>query len=113
MGTSTNQPSPRRDPSWIAARKALGNSAFPLQRQSQEIWRAATSDPNVSLQSQISDRLFAEAAGLAASTKSGEAASASFESLLNRASVSTVFTELAKRALVRAAQSTEGSPRFA
>jgi hypothetical protein len=113
MGTSSNQSSPRRDPSWIAARIALANSAFPVDRQSKELWRAAAADVDADLQRRIGDSVFAQAATLAQSHLSSEGAVTAFQNVLDKASAASVFTEIGKRALARASQSTQGSIGFA
>jgi hypothetical protein len=113
MGTSSNQSSPLKDPSWMAARVALANPAFPADRQSQEIWRAATSDTDASLQQRIGDALFAKAAELARPKVSHESAVDTYLDLVDHSSVSSIFTEIGKRALLRAVQSSGGPTAFA
>jgi hypothetical protein len=113
MGTSSNQPSPSKDPSWMAARVALANPAFPLDRQSQEMWRAAVSDTDASLQERIGDTLFAKASELARTKAGDDATVDTYLDLVDRSSVSSIYTEIGKRALLRAVHSSGGSPAFA
>lgn len=113
MGTSTNQPSARRDPSWMAARAALGSTTLPLERQSQEIWRAAISDPTVDLQGRLSSAAVSEALELAGSSSDAPSAVRSYGDRLQQSADSSLFTEVARRALARAVLANEGGRGFA
>jgi hypothetical protein len=113
MGTSSNQPSPARDPSWIAARKVLGNPQFSPERQSQEIWRAATSDAGAQLRSNLGASIFATGAAIAANSRSVSEALNTFNQKLAAAKVSTIYTEIGARALARAVKRGAGTPGFA
>lgn len=113
MGTSSNQPSPARDPSWIAARKILANARFSVERQSQELWRAAASDPDVQLGRTLGDPIFAAGASIAATSKSVSQAIESFSQELVTSKASSIFTEIGTRALARAVHRGTGMPGFA
>jgi hypothetical protein len=113
MGTSTNQPSPRRDPSWMAARAALGSTVLPLERQSQEIWRAAISDPIADLQNSLSSSAVSAAVGIANASPDPQSAIRAFGERLLKNAEASLFTEIARRALTRALLANKGGQGFA
>jgi hypothetical protein len=52
MGTSVNQASPRTR-NWEAAQSTYKSDAFPVERVLQEVWRAATNQPEGDLAAQL------------------------------------------------------------
>lgn len=113
MGTSTNQPSPARDPSWIALRKILANEHFAVSRQSQELWRAASADESVQLGRSLASPIFAEAASIAGTSSSVADALQSFRNTLATAQSASLLAEIGARALVRAIRGGTGTKGFA
>jgi len=111
MGTSRNDPSPRTPP-WKPIREVLGNPKVSLEIQSHEIWRAASSDREGRLITDLSNSCLSKGAEIAASAESPLQASKAFDSVVNELGGS-FFTDIAKRALVRAVIGKQGAIGFA
>jgi hypothetical protein len=112
MGTSVNQGSPST-PSWVVARSVLGHTQAPAERQSQEIWRAASADVDAKLTSQLGSAALAFAAAIAGSSTDPLGARNSFDAYVAKEGSASVVSELARRALVRAVAGKDGSLGFA
>jgi hypothetical protein len=112
MGTSTNQSSPNI-PTWRLATAILGRLEWPAERQSREIWRAATSDREGRLYGDLGDPLLVEACRIAESGPDPISASQYFHQRLNENHAAGLALEMAQRALVRAAATRSGASGFA
>lgn len=100
MGTSSNQRSPDT-PSWRLARALIGSTAAPAQKQSIEMWRAATTDETADVIGYLcGGRTFAAAKLTETSSNPREAAEAFFN--IMKTSGSAPFLDAsASRALLR------------
>ena len=112
MGTSTNQPSPNI-PTWRLATAILGRPEWTAERQSREIWRAATSDREGRLYGELANPLLVEACRIAEGGQDPISASQYFHERLNENHAAGLALEMAKRALVRAAATGSGASGFA
>jgi len=112
MGTSVNQRS-SASPSWAAARAVLGNVQAPIERQSEEIWRAAAADTDANLIPRLGGAEFAYAAQLAETSSGPLGAREAYDTYLAKAGVLSVVAEFARRALVRAVADHAGSLGYA
>lgn len=113
MGTSTNQGSPKRDPSWAAARAALGAGTLPAARQSQELWRAASTDKTADIASWLSSQALAVGTRFARTASDPLAAVRDYNEFISQRSATSVFTEIGRRALSRAVQKNGGAEGYA
>lgn len=111
MGTSTNQASPRT-PSWGLVQAILGDPQVLVERQSQEIWRAAATDREGRLVADLGSSLLAVACGIASERTDPATAVGNFELFLLRERGFGLALDIAKRALARAAASGSGAPGF-
>ena len=91
----------------------LGRRDVPVDRQSQEIWRAAGADREGRLSDELGSELFAAAGVAAESTRSPTEAVARFEEQLASERAASVILDLGKRALARAAAAGGGASGFA
>jgi hypothetical protein len=112
MGTSTNQPSPNI-PTWRLANAVLGRPDWTAERQSREIWRAATSDREGQLYRDLANPLLVEACRIAEGGQDPIRAGQYFHQRLNEDHAAGLALEMAKRALVRAAATQSGATGFA
>jgi hypothetical protein len=110
MGTSRNDPSPRTPP-WKPIREFLGNPKVSLEIQSREIWKAALSDRDGRLIEDLTIASLAKSAEIAEKVQSPIQASKSFDHIVNELGGS-FFTDIAKRALLRAVVTGQGANGF-
>jgi hypothetical protein len=111
VGTSISQRSPNT-PSWRAV-QATYRAAVPVDRVTQEVWRAASHDVAAGWQQLLASPAVFQCYVLAASADNGPAAVARASRALSQSSVSTVGTELAKRAVALSAGHPDPQERFA
>lgn len=112
MGTSRNDASPST-PAWRVTNAVLGNTAVEADRQSLEVWRAASSDPSVALEDSLAHPVIAEACKIAGTASSIPAALSSFEQVLARTRAASLQIDLAQRAMVRSVAGGPDTGRFA
>ena len=105
MGTSSNQPSPKT-PSWGLANAVLGQPSASMERQHQELWRAAIGDQGDALLDALGSPLLANACVLSTKSSSPSEAIGGFEQSLLDSHNAGLMLDLGKRALA-----TRGSPR--
>jgi hypothetical protein len=112
MGTSSNQGSPNT-PSWRLARAMLAVPGIDLDRQSQELWRAASGDRGDHLYQDLGDKVLAEACRIAGSSHTPGEALRSYTECLVGSGTAGLAQDLGRRALLRAVASNSGSHGFA
>jgi hypothetical protein len=111
MGTSTSDPSPDT-PSWRIARQLLGREAAPIARQSEEIWKAATTDRGGRLAGELASPVLAAAGAVAADVRSPIDAMRAFNRIATEQRASGLALEMGRRALVRAVTAGGGASAF-
>ena len=112
MGTSNNQSSPNT-PRWQLAQAVLGNPDWPVERQSEELWRSALTDRDGQLIEELADPLLASACGIAEERIPPASAVQSFNNTLSEQYTAGLMFDMAKRALARASATGSGSVGFA
>ena len=112
MGTSRNDPSPRTPP-WRVTNAVLGDPSVDAARQSLEVWRAATGDPEVALKDSLTHPAIAEACRIAAAANDVRGALASFDVALGRSRAASLQIDMARRALARTVATEPSAGRFA
>ena len=112
MGTSSNQPSPNT-PNWQPAQAILGDPNWPVERQSEELWRSALTDRDGRLTEELVDPLLASACEIAEERIPPASAVQSFNDTLCEQYAAGLTLDMAKRALARASASGSGSVGFA
>lgn len=83
-----------------------------MERQSQEIWRAAAADDDAVLEKSLAAKVFEFAATVAAHSRDPISAMEQFDEKLEAARTSSLFTEVGKRALCRAIVAESGTAGF-
>ena len=112
MGTSVNQASPKTPP-WRLARAALARPEFEVERQSQELWRAALGERGERLQADLSHPAIAGACRIAATGASPVDALNAWDREVVTARAAGLTFDIARRALARAAAANGGVTGFA
>lgn len=112
MGTSTSQRSPSTT-NWSIVGSVLGRPDVPLERQAAELWRAASSDPQVRLAERLSSEVLVAASHLAESRDAPAVVGESYDRLVAETKAADVFSDIGRRALVRAVIGGGGVERFA
>ena len=111
MGTSNNQSSPNT-PNWQPAQAALGDPNWPVERQSEELWRSALTDRDERLTEELLDPLLASACEIAEERIPPANAVQSFNDTLCEQYAAGLTLDMAKRALARSSASGSGSVGF-
>lgn len=111
MGTSINEPSPRI-PRWRPALAVLGSDA-PADRQSMEVWIAATRDRDGRLGADLGADAVGRAAAIADAANTAQEAHIAFEGMRQDTRASGLNVDFARRALMRACSHGGGSAQFA
>lgn len=112
MGTSTNRPSPNT-PTWLPLKATIGNVTVPIERQSAEIWRAATIDRDARLASELGSETIAYACAIAEGSSSVVDAVRDLQHEIVSSKTVGLTIDMAKRALARAVGSGAGASGFA
>jgi hypothetical protein len=112
MGTSVNHPSPKT-PNWDLAKAMLGHENVPLERQNEELWKAALADPVASLPSELGSALLAQACELAGKSTSPSDAIKSFDEVVLSKHTASLTLDMGRRALARTVANNAGSTGFA
>ena len=112
MGTSSNPRSPNTPP-WRPVRAVLGSSDWPAERQSSEIWSAASSDRGGQLWDELGKPIIAAACEIAGSTRAPLQATQSFDQLLEENDAYGLVTDITRRALARSVAAGTGQTGFA
>lgn len=111
MGTSTNPRSPNT-PQWRPLRAVLG-SGWPIERQSSEVWLAATADREGQLSDDLGAPEVAAAGQIASSGLNPVQATRAFDNVLEDSGAHGIIMDMARRALARAAAAESGVEGFA
>lgn len=112
MGTSKNVSSPDI-PVWKPYLAVLGRPDIPIERQTQELWRAALADRGPRLEEDFSQRTLAIACQLAATSSSIQAALREYDAANQREHRVGLGIEIGRRALTRAISRGTGAAGFA
>lgn len=112
MGTSSNQSSPNT-PNWRPVLGVLGDSNWPVERQSEELWRSAIMDRDGRLIEELAHPLIASACEIAEQRIPPANAVQSFDHSLNEQYAVGLTFDMAKRALARVSATESGSVGFA
>lgn len=106
MGTSTNQRSPRT-PNWKSVEVAYTFPNIPVQRTAQEIWRAATQEPDGGIVSGLRSPVVAQCLEIVQNSRSATDTAQKVKRLLALSGQTSLAGEIAQRAAVIAQQSKE------
>lgn len=112
MGTSSSRRVPRSD-RWQPARDLLGNTRWPVDTQSMELWRAISADVSERVSGQLRSSIVATAAELASTETSPANALVRLSKEIVRQRQAGLVSEMAKRALTRAVAANAGPSGFA
>lgn len=112
MGTSSSQRSPNT-PNWQLASAVLGRSDVALQRQSEEMWRAAAADREGRLAGELGAEVLAAAGAIAAAARSPQEAAALFHRQVQEQKSAGIMLDIGRRALIRAVAQGAGAAGFA
>jgi hypothetical protein len=99
MGTSTNQRSPRTS-NWKAVETAYTHPGTTIQRTAQEIWRAASNEPDGGLVRTLSSPGIAQCLEAVQTSRSGTDAAQQVRRLLALSGQASLAGEIAQRAAV-------------
>jgi hypothetical protein len=111
MGTSTSHPSPDT-PSWRIVRQVLGREQAPVERQSEEIWKAVIAERSGRLQEELASPVFAAASSIAAASPSALEAARAFNQVAAEQRATGLALEMGRRALMRAVTAGGGAEGF-
>jgi hypothetical protein len=100
MGTSVSQRSPSTRP-WRAVQAAYTSSEVPVERVVQEIWRAATSQPEESLPADLSAAIVAECLKITMTASSRAEAVQEAARAVAFSEESSLAADIAQRAVAR------------
>lgn len=100
MGTSVSQHSPRTL-GWRSVGVGYDNPNIPVKRVVQEIWRAAKQSLQSQLLSTLGSPLIYELAELAAKSEGAAQAYAASVATISKSKQASLFTEIAKRAIIQ------------
>jgi len=100
MGTSVNQGSPRTR-SWLAAQLTYQDPDFPLERVLQEVWRAATNQPEGDLASQLAQPIIERVRDIAVRGASAVEVSAAVSHELSQSRQTSLAADIARRAAIQ------------
>lgn len=109
MGTSRSHPSPKI-PEWQVPREMLGRDGVPPASLQQWLWRAALAEKGAGLGAELTALPFAEAVSLA--DRPLAEALPLFDRLVRESRTTTLFADLARRALARAVVAKGGGDAF-
>jgi hypothetical protein len=112
MGTSKNVRSPDIPP-WKPFIAVIGRKDVTVERQAQELWRAAHAERGERLVSEFSQSSIAAACALASRETNVTSALREFDSSVQRERRTGFAIEVARRALARAVAAKEGATGFA
>lgn len=112
MGTSTSQRSPNT-PNWQLATAVLGRQDVAVQRQSEEMWRAALADREGRLADELGGDILAGAGAIAGSARGPQEAAALFQRQAREQKSAGLVLDLARRALIRAVAQGAGAAGYA
>jgi len=112
MGTSVNKASPLT-PSWSIPRAILGRSDIDINRQSQELWKAALSDRDGVLLNELAQPTIGQICMVANKKINPIDAVKEFDNIISRTGRASLVFDIAKRALVRSISNSTGSVGFA
>lgn len=112
MGTSRNDPSPDI-PVWRPAIAALGNKQIPPERQSEEIWLAASGERAERLLDDFGHAIVALGTAISAKRETVSEALVSFDHALTSQYDARLSFDMARRALARAAAQGAGAEGYA
>lgn len=113
MGTSTNQRSPSRVPSWKIVQTILGTPHIESAMQAKEVWRAAIGDRHSALERELTQPAILEAAVIAATAPRAVLAAERFDDVLDARQSSGVVFDIARLALLKAVNAGQGASGFA
>lgn len=111
MGTSVSQPSPPSLP-WRAVFAAYADERIPLARAVNELFRAATADPQVDLVGELSSGTVYAFYRIACSGVAPQEAMELASRIVTKTKTSSIIVQLAKRALVGTCVGGGGSIAF-
>lgn len=100
MGTSVNQPSPATQ-HWKVVQEMYDDPSVPPERLLREIWRAATNQPEGNLAAQLADPSILAIGNFATSATSPAEASYLAGTYIAENEVSSLATDIAKRAVMQ------------
>ena len=100
MGTSTSQRSPKTS-NWNAANAAFTDRRIPLTRAVQEVWRAATNQPEGNLARDLASTLVADCLRIAAHTPARDEAIREATLAVALSGEASLAADIARRALAR------------
>jgi hypothetical protein len=109
MGTSRSHPSPKI-PQWQVPREMMGREEVPPSSQQQWLWRAAIAEKGAGLAAELTAPPFAEAVRLA--DRPLVEALPAFDRSVRESRTTTLFADLARRALARAVVTKGGGDAF-
>lgn len=112
MGTSSSQRSPNT-PNWQLAVAVLGREDVALQRQSEEMWRAAAADREGRLADELGGDVLAAAGAIASTARSVREAAALFQRQAQEQKSAGIVIDIGRRALVRAVAQGGGTAGYA
>ena len=112
MGTSSSQRSPNT-PNWQLANAVLGRGDVSLQRQSEEMWRAAAADREGRLAGELGGEVLAAAGSIAAAARSPQEAAALFHRQVQAQKSAGIVVDIGRRALIRAVAQGSGAAGYA
>lgn len=111
MGTSVSYASPGT-PRWRFSTQHLSNPQVPVERQVQEVWRAAAGDREAALSADLAVRPVVTALRIAATANNPLTALNTFDAEVDPADSASLGVEFARRALARTAAAGGGRPRY-
>jgi hypothetical protein len=102
VGTSVSQPSPDTL-NWRAAQATYENSAIPVERVVQEIWRAASGREEETLRAMLSEPIVFHLRDIALSAKSPVEAASRASQAIAESKQTSLVADIASRAAIQAA----------
>jgi hypothetical protein len=103
MGTSVSQSSPRTN-NWRAAHATYRNQKFPIERVLQEVWRAATNQPEGDLAAQLAQPVIERVREIAVSGTSAVEIATAVNRELAQSRQPSLAAEIARRAAIQCAE---------
>src|SRR5262245_14720257 len=100
MGTSVSHGSPRTN-NWLAAQATYRNDSFPIERVLQEVWRAATNQPEGDLAAQLSQPIIGRVREIAISGGSAVDVATAINRELSQSREPSLAAEIARRAAIQ------------
>ena len=102
MGTSVNQRSPDTL-NWRAAQATYEDAGIPIERVLQEIWRAATTQPDADFKAMLAEPIVLHLRNLALGSESASSVAASARKAIAESKQTSLMADIAFRAAVQAA----------